>query len=106
MTAITLKVILLLISSTDFPHKTVLIVIFDHPKIAVIHYILRYWFQALKTKFSVIYTSLVGMGWVNYSPLGSGFGFLNFAQVGFRVFEFYLGFRNFGFGFTSGPSFF
>ena len=46
------------------------------------------------------------MGRVNFSPLGSGFRFLNFGRVGFRVFEFYLGLRNFGFGFTSGPSFF
>ena len=46
------------------------------------------------------------MGRVNFSPLGLGFGFFDFAQVGFPVFGFFLGLRNFGFWFTSGPSFF
>ena len=48
----------------------------------------------------------VGMGPVNLSLFGSGFGFFNFARVGFRVFVFFLGLRIFGFGLTSGPSFF
>ena len=31
------------------------------------------------------------MGWVNFSPLGSGFGFFDYARVQFRVFGFFSG---------------
>ena len=48
----------------------------------------------------------LGMGWVNFSPLELGFGFFDYAWIGFRVFEFFLELRNFAFGFTLGPSFF
>ena len=33
----------------------------------------------------------VGVGWVSFSALGSGFGFLDFARVGFRVKEIWFG---------------
>ena len=42
---------------------------------------------------------ILGMGRVIFLPLGSGFGFFDFARVGFRVNEFFLGLVNFGFGF-------
>ena len=48
----------------------------------------------------------LGMGRVNFSPLGSGFRFFDYAWVGLRVFGFFFGLRNFGLGFTSSPSFF
>ena len=51
-------------------------------------------------------SNTLGMGRVNFSPLGSSFGFFDFAWVGFQVFGFFLGLRNFGFVYTSGPSFF
>ena len=44
----------------------------------------------------------IGMGRVTFSP----FRFFDFARVGFQVFGFFLWLRNFGFGFTSSPSFF
>ena len=47
----------------------------------------------------------IGMVRANFSPFGSGFGFFDFAGVMFRVFGFFLGLRNFVFGFTLGPSF-
>ena len=45
------------------------------------------------------------MGRVNFSSQGMGFGFFYFARVGFWAFGFFLGLKNFGFGFTLGPSF-
>ena len=36
-------------------------------------------------------SALVGMGRVSFSALGSGFGFLDFARVGFRVKEIWFG---------------
>ena len=41
----------------------------------------------------------MGMGGVNFLALRSGFGLFDFARVGFRVFGFFLGLTDFGFGF-------
>ena len=54
----------------------------------------------------VLFSLHVGMGLVNFLPLGSGFGFFDFVRVGSRVFWFFLGLTNFGFGSTSGQRFF